>query len=158
MRHSSTSNYQPLERMPVVSVESRHFVSDPVRTRMGVGEAFIDHAAGMPRSARRPSLTPFATQSVAYAPASGRPVDSREYAERRNYGEAAPQFAFTDEPVDLPLRSPTKSYVMMGAVIVAFLAVFLTVALSGGRVAPPSDAPGEVTAPPARAAAQPAQR
>ena len=139
--------------MPVVSVESRHFVSDPVRTRMGVGEAFIDHAAGMPHSSRHPSLTPFATQSIAYAPVSGRAIDSREYAESRHYGESAPQFAFTDEPVDLPLRSPTRSYVMIGAVIVAFLAVFLTVALSGGRAAP-SDASGEVTAPPPRAAAQ----
>jgi hypothetical protein len=143
MRQYSTSNFQPLERMPVVSVESRHFVADPVRTRMGVGEAFIDHAAGMPHSSRRPSLTPFATQSLAYAPASGHAIDSHGYGyvERRNHGQDAPQFAFTDEPVDLPLRSPTKSYVMIGAVIVAFLAVFLTVALSGGRATPASDAP-----------------
>ena len=118
---------------------------------MGVGEAFIDHAAGMPLSSRQPS-TSFAMSSVAYAPPSSpRSTESRRTGHRQQESLGFPRFPFVDDPVELPLRSRTRSYVMMGAVIAAFLAVFLTVVLSGSRVAP-SAAPSGPPAPAARPA------
>ena len=118
---------------------------------MGVGEAFIDHAAGMPLSSRQPSTASFAMHSVGYAPPPSAGYAESRAAHRQQEVLAPPAFAFVDDPVELPLRSRTKSYVTIGAVIAAFLAVFLTVVLSGSRVAP-SDAPSESPAPATRAA------
>jgi hypothetical protein len=87
---------------------------DPVRTRIGVGEAFIDHAAGMPLQARRPSLPP-----------------SADYANVHS----ANGFQWTEDPVDLPLRSRTKTYVIVAALIAAFIAVLVSVVWAGGSSA-----------------------
>ncbi len=117
---------------------------------MGVGESFIDHAAGLPLSSRQPSMHSLAMTSATYAP-SGRSAPHTPL-DNASHDSVRPQFAFVDDPVELPMKSRAKSYVLMGAVIAAFLAVFLTVVLSGGRTAP-SSAPSEAAAPPARAAA-----
>src|SRR5215475_13200766 len=53
---SGSSQMQPF---PLVPIETRrHVVSDPVRTRYGVGEVRIDHAAGVPLGLRRSNFAP----------------------------------------------------------------------------------------------------
>jgi hypothetical protein len=43
-----------MQPFPLVSIDARrHLVADPLRTRIGIGEARIDHAAGLPLRARR---------------------------------------------------------------------------------------------------------
>jgi hypothetical protein len=153
----SNSNSMPgfasMGPMPVVSIDRmRHLVPKPVRTRLGVGEAFIDHAAGAPLESRRASAPPLAPAMIlaASAPPASSPAlnmmnafhgagarenvyDPRTQEENVLGQSAAPvQFWSTDDPVELPLRSPRTTYVVVAALIAAFVAVLLSVVFAGG--------------------------
>jgi len=106
-------------------------VPDPVQTRLGVGEASIDHAAGMPLRARR-SVPPAAPGFDAHAPATSARIlhTQAQFEQPHSFGSRT--FVYDDDPVELPLRSRTKSYVLVGAVVLALL-VALGSVLLGGR-------------------------
>jgi hypothetical protein len=145
MRHySSSPSFTPMKPIPLVSIDTRkHLLPDPVRTRLGVGEAFIDHAAGMPLRVRRsaPPVAPVMASMASYAP----PGSANVWDERENVHDPnllrQPIFA-NDDPVDLPLQSRTTAYVTMVALIVALLGVVGAI-LMGGRSTASADATGD---------------
>jgi hypothetical protein len=123
--HSPRSFSEPIRPFPLVPVEARrHILGDPVRTRLGVGEVSIDHAAGLPLVARssRPAARDRAVQPR-----------SRSWSETPNPAPM-PRYGFThpdDSPVDLPLRSVSRMVLVGVAVLVAFIAVVLGVFFAG---------------------------
>ena len=123
--HSPRSPSDPIRPFPLVPVEARrHILGDPVRTRLGVGEASIDHAAGLPLEARA-SWPP--AQAWANQPRSGGWSETPNHVPMSRYGFTNPN----DAPVDLPLRSVSRTVLIGVAILVAFVAVVLGVFFAG---------------------------
>jgi len=134
-----------MQPFPLVSIETRrHVPADPKLTRVGIGEARIDHAAGLPLRMRRAA-----------------PAPATDWDDQPNIHDARrirEQMYGNDAPVDLPLRSRSSSYIVAAALFAAFIAVCVSIFFSGisattlvTRDAPatrPADAPAS-TAPPA---------
>jgi hypothetical protein len=153
MRHAFAQTFTPLQSKPIVSVDARHWVPNPVRTRLGVGETFIDHAAGMPLPLRRSSVArvpftphearyPLHEMNAALAPSSLRSAPMPSNIDGM-YALQAPNRGL-DEPVDLPLRSSRTTYAAVAALVIAFVAVLATVVLAGGTTQA-SGAPNDVS-------------
>src|SRR5262249_53585079 len=126
--HSPRSHSEPILPFPLVPVEARrHILGDPVRTRLGIGDLSIDHAAGLPRDARSswPPSSDWAVQPR-----------SRGWSETPNPGRfpasSQPAWKFQDDsPVDLPMRSMSSAVIVAVAVFVAFIAVVLGTFFAG---------------------------
>lgn len=125
------SDFPSVEAMPVVSIDTRkHLLPNSVKTRLGVGEAIIDHAAGIPLRSRRSPIPPLAPRTALYAP----PTSSNVLDTHSNL--SAPKllrerFLAYDEPVELPLRSSGAGYVLLATLIAAFVGVLVSVVLKG---------------------------
>ena len=121
---------------PLVPIEARrHVVASPVRTRFGLGEYRIDHAAGLPLSVRRSSPPP-PSQPLAqgyYTPAPSAPVQRMRY---------------DDEPVELPLKSSSTIWLIAAAVLVAFVVAIAGMFFSGISTTTLITRSNAVTAPP----------
>lgn len=131
----------------MVPIERKHLLPAPVRTRVGVGEAFIDHAAGMPLRAREsiapaPPVSTATYATPAFAAALATPVHESWYAQANadalnpSHEYAYREYRYVDdEPVDLPLRPHAKSYAVIAALVAAFVVVLVSVVLAGSRMA-----------------------
>jgi hypothetical protein len=168
IRHSSPrfdrASVQPL---PLVKIDARrHVPLDPVRTRLGVGVGFIDHAAGAPLRARDSYPPP----AAAYEPAPVyEPVPSRS-AQSRAWNEQAPAWEDrstplegmarpSQAPVNLPLQSRGKTIALAVGLFVAFAAICISIIATGisSTVSlPVSTGPGAQPATHANAPAAPA--
>ena len=116
----SRSSSEALGPFPLVPIDSRrHVVADPTRTRFGVGEVRIDHAAGVPLRARRLAATP-----------------ASDWEEQPRFHDGAQLRARAfhpddDAPVELPLRSRSSSIIVMAGLFLAFVAVCASIFFSG---------------------------
>ncbi|HEX4337085.1 MAG TPA: hypothetical protein VH062_14305 [Polyangiaceae bacterium] len=109
-----------MQPFPLVSIETRrHVPADPKMTRIGVGEARIDHAAGLPLRARRsaPMVMPTADWDEQARVHDGRQLRARMYG--------------TDAPVSLPLKSRSTAFMVAAALLVAFIAVGVSIFFTG---------------------------
>jgi hypothetical protein len=137
---------------------------DPVRTRLGVGVGFIDHAAGTPLKERDSVPPPYPPQAPAYTPAPGPSEQSRAWSEQAPRwddwsapfeGMARPSQA----PVSLPLQSRTKMIALAVGLFVAFAAICISIiatGISSPVSLPLSSGPGVQSATPVVPAAPPA--
>jgi hypothetical protein len=124
----------------LIAIDSRrHIPKDATRTRLGIGDQFIDHAAGKPLSARQsfagiPAPADDAGHSVAgratsrhYVIAPVHPGSSSEdwadapsLHDRQKLSEV---LHANEAPVDLPLRSRARTYLVIAGIVVAFIAM-----------------------------------
>jgi hypothetical protein len=122
----------------LVSIETRrHIVPNPKRTQLGVGDAFIDHAAGMPLDARHSEPPPFrgpVGDSSMPPPPGVVPRYAQSWDDEASVHDAAMLHArnrVNDAPVDLPLKPRWTTYAIVATIVLAFAAVGLSIALSG---------------------------
>jgi hypothetical protein len=129
MRHS-THRSARVEPIPLITINTRKLVlADPVKTRIGVGNMFIDHAAGLPLRSRVQSAPPAARHPVFY-PQSASAWD--DVARVRDTPVLRQQpWRGVDAPVRLPMRSGVLALLGMIALIAAFAGVLASVYLAG---------------------------
>lgn len=142
IRHPSPrSDRASMQPLPLVRIDARrHVPMDPVRTRLGVGIGFIDHAAGAPlqeRDSVPPAYPPEApAYTPAYEPAPSVPSQSRAWSEQAPRwddwstpfeGMARPSQA----PVNLPLQSRAKMVALVVGLFVAFAAICISIIATG---------------------------
>jgi hypothetical protein len=127
--HPPRSYSEPIQPFPLLSVEARkHILGDPVRTRLGIGEHRIDHAAGRPLHGRS-SQPPGAPQWV-IAPRAGGWTETAPENDEPAY--AASRWSRPeDAPVELPLQSTSKTVFVAVAVFIAFVAVGISMFFAG---------------------------
>ena len=143
----------------------------PVRTRLGVGVGFIDHAAGAPLEARDSVPPPSPPQPPLYAPAPAYARAPRASVQSRAWSEQAPAWEDrstplegmarpSQAPVNLPLQSRAKTIALAVSLFVAFAAICISIIATGisSTVSLPlSSGPGaQPAAPHANAAVAPA--
>jgi hypothetical protein len=140
IRHPSPrSDRASMQPLPLVRIDARrHVPMDAVRTRLGVGVGFIDHAAGTPLKQRDSVPPPSPPQAPAYAyePAP------RVYGQSRAWNEQAPgaddwSMPFegmarpSQAPVSLPLQSRAKMIALAVGLFVAFAAICISIIATG---------------------------
>lgn len=171
MRSStSRSTAHRVQPSRLVSIDSRkHIPPNPTRTRIGMGEAFFDHAAGRPLNMR---------QSFQGIPQPSNPSPRYEHGIRssaagRHYviAPVAPDdwdahqpsihdrdrlqgvMDANEAPVDLPLRSRTRMYFAITGLVVAFIAMLVGTFFAGATTSvdgPPPAGPVEPDMPVSR--------
>ena len=104
------------------------------RTQLGVGVGFMDHAAGVPLRERDSDPPPYAPPPPSYAPNPS--VQSGAWrAQAQPWNEWSTQFEGmarpSEVPVDLPMRSYGKVIAIAAAVLVAFVAIAVSVVATG---------------------------
>jgi len=142
----------------LIPIERRHIPKDATRTRLGVGDQFIDHAAGKPLSARQsfpgipaPGDDPRDSMSERptgrhYVIAPVHPGSSDDWADAPSLhdGERLRDVLHAnDAPVDLPLRSRGKTYLVVVGVVAAFIGILVATFFAGAtsRVEAPASEP-----------------
>lgn len=134
----------------LVSIETRrHIVPNPTKTRFGVGDATIDHAAGLPLHSRHssPPQPPagFATFESSMPPPASVPAYARTWGDEANIhdsGMLRARLRGDDAPVDLPLKPRWTTYAIVAVILVAFAGVGLSI-LFAGRTKTLDDLPRE---------------
>jgi hypothetical protein len=121
----------------LVSIDSRrHIPKTATRTRLGVGDQLIDHAAGKPLDARQsfpgipappePRYADGARNSATgrhYVIAPVAPSDWEDQPSLHDRQRLRDVMDANEAPVDLPLRSRTKMYLVVAGLVVGFIAV-----------------------------------
>lgn len=101
-------------------------VSDPVRTRYGVGDVRIDHAAGVPLGLRRSN---FAPRSFPVPPATDWDDQPNIHDARRLYRPAYDDDE--DDRVVLPMQPRRTALLIAAAIAILFIVVCASIAFSG---------------------------
>lgn len=116
-----------MQPFPLVPIESRrHVVGDSVRTRFGVGDVRIDHAAGVPLGLRRSNFAPRSTPITPSADWDDQPNihDGRQLRQQVYFEE-------DDSPVVLPMQPRRAALVIAATIVILFIAVCASIAFSG---------------------------
>jgi hypothetical protein len=116
-----------MQPFPLVPIESRrHVIANPVRTRFGVGDVRIDHAAGVPLGLRRSHLAP---RSAPIPPST----DWDDQPNMHDAGRLRRQASYDedDSPVVLPMRPRRTVLVIAATLVILFIAVCASIAFSG---------------------------
>jgi hypothetical protein len=100
-------------------------VSDPVRTRYGVGEVRIDHAAGVPLGLRRSN---FAPRSFPVPPTTDWDDEPNVHDGRRLRHDP---YDYDDDRVELPMEPRRTALLIAGAIAILFIVVCASIAFSG---------------------------
>jgi hypothetical protein len=132
---SHDSRVQPFR---LVSIDARrHVPRDPTRTRIGVGDQFIDHAAGKPLNARQTSPRIAATEGAPryvhgvrdsqdgrhYVIAPVSPDDWEDQPNLHDGQRLRDVLDANEAPVELPLRPRARMYLVVAGLLVAFIAM-----------------------------------
>jgi hypothetical protein len=146
----------------LVSIETRrHILPNPTRTRLGVGASFIDHAAGVPLRSRHSSPPPVEQveqveqgggQLSVPPQASAIPRYAQSWddeASLHDSGMLHARIRGNDAPVNLPLKPRWTTYAIVATIVVAFIAVGLSIGFAGRTHTIDGIAPGTPAAEPA---------
>jgi hypothetical protein len=150
----------------LVSIDSRkHIPKDATRTRLGVGDQFFDHAAGRSLGARQsfqgissPAEEPRYAHGV-QSSAAGRhyviapvaPNDWEDQPSLHDRQRLRDVMEANEAPVELPLRSRGKMYLVVAGLLVAFIAMLAGTFLAGAT-SQLRDSKPAITPPPAQEA------
>ncbi len=100
-------------------------VSDPVRTRYGVGEVRIDHAAGVPLGLRRSNFAPRSFQ----VPSTTDWDDQPNVHDGRRLRQQT--YDVDDDRVVLPMEPRRTALLIAGAIAILLTVVCASIAFSG---------------------------